>query len=275
LIDPLISQGFQDHIFSDLGKDDLQVSRAGSFQKKISHSKYFSKDIYAISFVVAGKGFWKKDDGPSHSIQPGSSFLTHPGHLYQFGPTPAHPWKEYFLVFRGSRPGRWVKDALLPEEDRPHTLPHPNRLKKIFDQLFSIDQFNSQFRRLRTINLIEQLLLERSIQLEGKKSELPQLVKLVLQHCWDDSTGQVDFEALATSHGVSYSHLRKTFREHISLPPQKYLNKVRARKAQHLLDDHNLSITDVALEMNYPDLFSFSRHFKTYTGQSPRAYRGK
>ncbi len=45
------------------------------------------------------------------------------------------------------------------------------------------------------------------------------------------------------------------------------------RHAAHLLANRNLTISEIALQVGYDDLFHFSKTFKKHFGASPRSYR--
>jgi AraC-like DNA-binding protein len=48
----------------------------------------------------------------------------------------------------------------------------------------------------------------------------------------------------------------------------------RRQRALLLLDDRNLSISDVATRLGYTELPNFTRAFRKWTGMTPAAYRG-
>lgn len=53
----------------------------------------------------------------------------------------------------------------------------------------------------------------------------------------------------------------------------KYLQQIRMDKARKLLMDTNASITEIALSLGYPNLYSFTRAFKLYFKESPVTLR--
>lgn len=52
-----------------------------------------------------------------------------------------------------------------------------------------------------------------------------------------------------------------------------YYNARRAEFAQKILKRTSLSVTEVATNLNFTDIYSFSRFFKKHTGMSPKEYR--
>ncbi|MBE1444786.1 MULTISPECIES: AraC family transcriptional regulator [unclassified Paenibacillus] len=72
---------------------------------------------------------------------------------------------------------------------------------------------------------------------------------------------------------IHRTHFSKTFTEHVGIPPVKYLQNIRLGKAAQLLKQTSLSVTEIALTVGYPDLFSFTRAFTRQYGVSPSRVR--
>lgn len=78
---------------------------------------------------------------------------------------------------------------------------------------------------------------------------------------------------LASTVGLSASHLRRAFRQLTGQSPMQYLAGVRVQRACRLLVDTNRSITEIAGAVGWPDPNLFARRFREHLGVSPRAYR--
>lgn len=272
-MDSVEQQGYRSYVFPDLG-EDLILINSGIYERKSLECSFHS-NIFAINLVMRGKGFWQRDEGPRHPMGGGQSFIITPKHHYAFGPLPHHPWRELFLVVGGEQARLWQKNGLFPEEEKPRAIPHPNRIRNLYFELFSFDGSTSRFKAHRIRHLIEAILLERASQVENAPETIDPIVRTVRKACWARDDGQLDFEAMALQKGMSYSSLRQKFKEAMGLPPQKYLQQVRCRKAQYMLDDREISVSEVAEKLGFPDVYSFSRSFKRTTGLSPTEYRGR
>ena len=58
------------------------------------------------------------------------------------------------------------------------------------------------------------------------------------------------------------------------MPPLKYLQRIRMEKAKRLLQETDATITEIALSLGYPNLYSFTRAFKIYYKVPPITMRG-
>jgi AraC-like DNA-binding protein len=72
---------------------------------------------------------------------------------------------------------------------------------------------------------------------------------------------------------VSVTHFRRLFRQAVGQSPGQYLARLRIRMAAALLESSGRKILDISLEVGYPTLSSFNRHFRAIMGMSPREWR--
>lgn len=72
--------------------------------------------------------------------------------------------------------------------------------------------------------------------------------------------------------GVSEGYFRKLFREYSGENPIEFRQKHRIEKAKQLLLLDTHSIGEIAEELNFSDIYHFSKTFKKITGISPQNY---
>jgi len=65
----------------------------------------------------------------------------------------------------------------------------------------------------------------------------------------------------------------RVFKKAMGLSPIAYLIRVRVSRAAELLQNDEMSITDVAFELNYEDSSYFTRQFQEIMGMTPRDFR--
>ncbi|WP_282940857.1 AraC family transcriptional regulator [Paenibacillus sp. RC67] len=86
-------------------------------------------------------------------------------------------------------------------------------------------------------------------------------------------TEHLKIEELARFAGVNRTYYSTQFTKRIGISPMQYLQKLRMDKGAQLLRVTSLAVTEIALTLGYPDLYSFTRAFKNYYGISPSVYR--
>jgi AraC-like DNA-binding protein len=63
------------------------------------------------------------------------------------------------------------------------------------------------------------------------------------------------------------------FSAKLGISPMQYLQRLRMRGGANLLTETDLSVTEIALSLGYPDLYSFTRAYRKYYGTSPTEFR--
>ncbi|MBO0768791.1 MAG: helix-turn-helix transcriptional regulator [Solirubrobacterales bacterium] len=85
----------------------------------------------------------------------------------------------------------------------------------------------------------------------------------------------LDVPALARTALMSTAHFSRRFREAYSETPYSYLMTRRIERAQWLLRDSDMSVTEVCFTVGCMSLGSFSARFTQLVGESPSAYRAR
>lgn len=80
---------------------------------------------------------------------------------------------------------------------------------------------------------------------------------------------------LATVAGVSKFHFVRCFEAAYGDTPMRYLTRRRIERAQDLLRNANLTVTEVCMLVGFASLGSFSSRFRQVVGESPATYRDR
>ena len=83
----------------------------------------------------------------------------------------------------------------------------------------------------------------------------------------------IDIEALASAACLSRAHFIRSFRAAFGETPHRYLQRRRIERAMDMLRNTNKTVTEIALDVGFTSLGTFSRTFSDVLGTSPRAYR--
>lgn len=87
-----------------------------------------------------------------------------------------------------------------------------------------------------------------------------------------ESSSDKTMDEIAQICGVSEGYFRKLFREYSGVNPIEFRQKHRIEKAKQLLLLDTHSIGEIADELNFSDIYHFSKTFKKITGISPQKY---
>lgn len=91
----------------------------------------------------------------------------------------------------------------------------------------------------------------------------------------DDFSVQARIGEVAQAVGMSVSGFHKAFKEHTHLSPGQYRIRKRVDMAAEYIVNSGQTFTDIAQELGYADLYTFSSQFKKVTGLSPTEYRNR
>lgn len=80
---------------------------------------------------------------------------------------------------------------------------------------------------------------------------------------------------LAKVSGVSPAHFARSFKQAFGLPPHRYLLTRRIERAQSMLRDTSMSVTEIAFHTGWGSLGTFGRTFRDVSGDSPGEVRAR
>jgi len=90
-----------------------------------------------------------------------------------------------------------------------------------------------------------------------------------------DYAQPLDVPAMARAALMSPSHFSRRFRAAYGETPYSYLMTRRIERAQSLLREGSLSVTDVCIAVGCTSLGSFSSRFTEIVGETPSQYRAR
>lgn len=84
--------------------------------------------------------------------------------------------------------------------------------------------------------------------------------------------GQIDVHGVAEAIGMSAPYLNRLFKRHAGMSVKEFLVRCKLERAKSLLAESSMTITQVALALEYADVYVFSKLFRKYFGQPPSHY---
>lgn len=104
------------------------------------------------------------------------------------------------------------------------------------------------------------------VQLMGDYGDVYRFVK---EHC----NARLKVRDVAIHFGSNLSTFSKRFKNHTGMTLKSYIDSKLIREVQERLLVSDLTIKEIAYELDFSDEFHFSRYFKRHVGSSPNNYR--
>lgn len=86
---------------------------------------------------------------------------------------------------------------------------------------------------------------------------------------------EINMDELADLCSLCPSSFRKHFKEAVGMSPVEYKNYLKMTKAAEILQTNTYNISETAQSVNIDDVYYFSKMFKKYFGESPKAFQKK
>ena len=241
---------------------------------------------YALLLLLDGALRWKTGAGASGETFAGGALLASPGDALQAA-GPAHAellavTLAPVYVFDCATRARMLRpDAFV--SFRTNAVADDARLARLARDLADELSENAAGQEVVLAALVEQTLVHvlrrygnvrRSDHLELSRAGLVdrrvrRAVELMHAHLEHD----LPLEEIAAAAHLSPFHFARLFKKLTGTTPHAYLGALRAARAQTLLAETDLSITEVGARVGHSSPSHFAKAFRQATGISPSAYR--
>jgi transcriptional regulator of acetoin/glycerol metabolism len=103
----------------------------------------------------------------------------------------------------------------------------------------------------------------------------PVLTRRICEYIESHLDQKIELEALAAMAGLSTHHFARAFHQSVRMPPHSYLLSRRVERAEAMLRETDLPMSEIAVSTGFSDQSHLARHFRRRTGMSPRLARWK
>ncbi len=257
----------------------LMVTDAGHFPKAAGHrvERPHGAITHLVIACMRGSG-WVRIEKETHVIRAGDIIWLRADEAHAYGSSDDDPWSISWVHFMSDNAEAW-QEQLGWATGNPVAIGHlpTDRLADLkIDEIYS--SLEHGYSILQLIGAATALrgtfcAAIHLANLAGKTRSAAARVAVVLQQMRESPEKALTLEELASSAGLSVPHFSELFRRCTDHAPIDYLIRQRIRRACHLLDTTDLSISTIATEVGYDDPYYFTRCFGRIMGESPRSYR--
>lgn len=148
-------------------------------------------------------------------------------------------------------------------------LDYIDSLMELYDSNDPQKSFSFKYKIYETVNKI----LDRESFVPQHEESYSHLVESAIEYVRSKLSIKLSISEIAQSCFISESLLSKRFREEYGITLGKYIDDMVFFKAQSLLIETDLPISQISEQLGFCDQFYFSRRFRQFAGVSPRYYR--
>ena len=235
--------------------------------------KHFD-NYHVLDYVHSGELSLQLDDNPPFKLKGPCMWWTFPGPRIRFGKkvTDNATWDHRFIAFRGSRIAKYIEGGLISySASQPFLkINNPNKFASSMDELINYLS-TPDHNPARSVHMLEGIMLqlhEQYIQTEAF-SPPEKKVEALIAGLSSNPEKEWNFQRESMKIKISYSHMRRIFKNLSGNSPNQYLLNARLEKAAILLRQNEHVIKDIALRCGFPDIYYFSKIFKSRFGILP------
>ncbi|ACQ78332.1 transcriptional regulator, AraC family [Beutenbergia cavernae DSM 12333] len=236
---------------------------------------------WVVMLTITGRGevlpeARRADVAASLAVPPGTAVALHPHTPQRYGTAPAPgTWELLWVHVRP--PMAW-----LPLLDWPQHAPgigvvrlspvQAERAAAAMERAVAAHRAALPLAREFAVNAVEEALLWCALA-NPHRERTDATVRAFVEHVSAHLEEQHSVSSIAAALGLSGSHLAHVVKEATGDPVMAHVQRLRMDAACELLERTDLSVTQIAARVGYPDPLYFSRRFRAHTGDAPRDWR--
>lgn len=215
--------------------------------------------------VVKGSAVYKTEQNETFSLSQGSVLFLRRGIHYSMSVTSSE-YDFIFVEFHLSCETYTLKNELFKPEN-------PTKLFTLLIEADAKKQHGSKITCLSMLYRIYDLIISSSAPQQAVSFRHAQIERIAyeIQQKFKDP----NYSVYSTSKklNMSEAYFRKLFTSEYGMCPSRYLISYRIAHAKNLLTYKNSSISEIASESGFSDIYYFSRRFKKEMGMTPSEYK--
>ena len=242
-----------------------------------------------LEIIYVKSGFLTVNiSGENYIGKPGDAFVVSPGNLHFMGSQTGTV--DYFtflfpLKYIAFRTDDMLDDKLIEPLNSGHLMISPevkDTVKEQCEQLAGvyaaeIDESESKI----TVQIKKKIILLQFIHELWKKGFIVEndttgrntVEKEMVSYIQQNYTGKILLREFGEQFHLSEKYISRYFKDHFHITLSQYVTYLRLEHAKQMLQETDISVTEVAMQSGYQNISYFIRSFKKTYGVSPLKYR--
>ena len=242
-----------------------------------------------LEIIYVKSGFLTVNiSGENYIGKPGDAFVVAPGNLHFMGSQTGTV--DYFtflfpLKYIAFRTDDMLDDKLIEPLNSGHLMISPeikDTVKEQCEQLArvyaaEIDESESKItgqirKKIILLQFIHELW-KKGFIVENDTTGRNTVEKEMVSYIQQNYTGKILLREFGEQFHLSEKYISRYFKEHFHITLSQYVTYLRLEHAKQMLQETDISVTEVAMQSGYQNISYFIRSFKKTYGVSPLKYR--
>mgnify|MGYP004607004969 FL=1 len=242
-----------------------------------------------LEIIYVKSGFLTVNiSGENYIGKPGDAFVVSPGNLHFMGSQTGTV--DYFtflfpLKYIAFRSDDMLDDKLIEPLNSGHLMISPeikDTVKEQCEQLAGVyaaeidkseSKITSQIRKKIILLQFIHELWKKGFIVENDTTGRNTVEKEMISYIQQNYTGKILLREFGEQFHLSEKYISRYFKEHFHITLSQYVTYLRLEHAKQMLQETDISVTEVAMQSGYQNISYFIRSFKKTYGVSPLKYR--
>ena len=242
-----------------------------------------------LEIIYVKSGFLTVNiSGENYIGKPGDAFVVSPGNLHFMGSQTGTV--DYFtflfpLKYIAFRSDDMLDDKLIEPLNSGHLMISPeikDTVKEQCEQLAGVyaaeidkseSKITSQIRKKIVLLQFIHELWKKGFIVENDTTGRNTVEKEMVSYIQQNYTGKILLREFGEQFHLSEKYISRYFKDHFHITLSQYVTYLRLEHAKQMLQETDISVTEVAMQSGYQNVSYFIRSFKKTYGVSPLKYR--
>lgn len=265
--------------YEDIGPNDSYPTKghADGYYFELDRGRVLNE--YQLLYNPEGEGIFNSASVKNVHLREGDMFLLFPGEWHTYHPI-GNGWKSYWIGFKGRNMDERVKAGFLSPSKPVYHIGFSDNIVSLYKQAYEAALEEAAYSQQLMAGIVNHLIgmmysLERNIELKTRSQTHVDMINRARLRIRESLESPLTIQQVAEELGVSYSNFRKLFKEHTGFSPAVYQQDLRLQRAKELLSTTDMSIKEIAYQLNFESPDYFSAKFKIKTGRRPSELRNQ
>lgn len=230
---------------------------------------------YQLNYITKGTGVFENKHG-KFQVKAGSIIVIFPNEWHRYRPIRTTGWTENYIGFNGKIANDLFKNKIFTPTQPVINCGIKEEIIDTYLKIYDlVEKERPGFQQIASGMVVK--LLGYIVSFEKRKGfsgkHIAKIIEQVRFSMRQNIDKEINMEELAQQHNVGYSYFRKMFKKYTGISPAQYHLQLRIIRAKELLVSTDKTITEIAFQLGFQNIYHFSIFFKKKIGISPSEFR--